>query len=1053
MNPPLSPPAFKFKRPPQDGSLSLTEILLYHAKENPTHPLFRYLDTDGNLKTIDWCQSVRAFQRAAHIIKEHVGLASPEARPVVAILASADHITYFSLIAGALGAGCRVFPLSPRNSKKAILHLLQAAGCSHLLLSSDSTMQELAEDTLAVMGADLAVIPVPSFDVLFNAEESPEPAVAPTSNSFGLDEIVLLLHSSGSVAFPKVIKITQHDLMKFGLCLEYGDIDLCGAIWSAHTLPAFHFAGVIELIWAMMTGITLAVFPPVVPPVVPTAARVLDDAIATNAGFLYCIPAFLELWARDPTRVIALQKFRSVMFAGGPLQPAIGNLLRTNDINIAHMYGSTEVGGLNLILPEKPPVEGWDYFYFSRQVDPVFIPVPEIPGVHRLVVKKCATHAPAVLNTTVDGTPAFDTNDLLVRHQTNHKLWKVYGRQDDQIMHSSGEKTNPTPLEAIILKDTRIKHAVMFGRGEFNAGILVFPAEQFSPADVEGVIHFRREIWPAVQEANEFAPAHSRIFKEMILVADPSKAVELTAKGTVRREATLEIYRDEIQDIYTSVEKSSQTHLTAPESFDASSSLEFVRKVVAEVMMQTPGDDEDIFQHGCDSLQATWIRNSILHALRSSDAVEVEVGTIPDDFVYAQPTIRLLGDYLSQVVSGSLFSAADLPRRVAAMEKMVLKYTQGFPAGPPGSKSLSGPRQEAVLVTGTTGALGSYILAHLLALPEISTVYALNRRGAPLRERQQAAFVNSGIDVELLNSPKLHLLEGDLAAPDFGLDEDTLTEMSAAVTLVIHNGWQVDFNLALHSLEPCVEGTRNLVDFVLTSSRAPRFIFVSTAGVLRNCNESIGPEARVAEAKTAAGQGYAESKWVTEQMLEVVADIAGLDAVIIRPGQLSGGTGGAWKTSEWFPTLLLSSQVLGCLPEIPGHISWVSIHDAAQSLVQMRTSKRRYLHLTHPHPAPLKDIIGTIADELRLTVVSYTQWLELLEASADQDSSGNPGLRLLEFFRAYREVAEEEEPFFSTLLSSTNAQEASSVLAHLPPLGKRDARQWVEYLRTIGYLS
>jgi hypothetical protein len=59
----------------------------------------------------------------------------------------------------------------------------------------------------------------------------------------------------------------------------------------------------------------------------------------------------------------------------------------------------------------------------------------------------------------VDGVSAFDTNDLLIRHPQNRKLWKVYGRQgqlrfvvsyrlalnsneraDDQIMHSNGEK-------------------------------------------------------------------------------------------------------------------------------------------------------------------------------------------------------------------------------------------------------------------------------------------------------------------------------------------------------------------------------------------------------------------------------------------------------------------------------------------------------------------------------------------------------------------------------------------------------------------------------------
>jgi hypothetical protein len=83
----------------------------------------------------------------------------------------------------------------------------------------------------------------------------------------------------------------------------------------------------------MFSGITLAVFPPVVPPVVPTAARVFEAAVATNVAFLYCVPAFLEVriskyhrrivsyrswlfvkvWARDSSRLADLQKFKSVV--------------------------------------------------------------------------------------------------------------------------------------------------------------------------------------------------------------------------------------------------------------------------------------------------------------------------------------------------------------------------------------------------------------------------------------------------------------------------------------------------------------------------------------------------------------------------------------------------------------------------------------------------------------------------------------------------------------------------------------------------------------------
>ncbi|KAJ7139272.1 hypothetical protein C8R44DRAFT_302385 [Mycena epipterygia] len=916
-----------FKAPPSDGPLLFAETLANHAKKNPTHPLFRYV-INGTLKTIPWSDAVRAFRRAAQFVQEQIKIVAPEKRPVVAILASIDQITYLSLVAGVLSAGYQVFPISPRNSELGVMHLLQSTNCSHVLVSAEATTQQLLEGVVAAIttqGGRLQLIPVPSFEHLFGVSNPPDFPPTPRPES---DEVAIIMHSSGSVAFPKVIKITYHSLLQFSLGPNYGELDFCGEVWSTHATPPFHIGGLIQLFWAAFFGMTIAVFPPVVPPIIPTPERVFDDAVASNSTFLFCVPSFLESWAREPARLPALKQFKSVIVAGGPLQPAVGDMLHEKGVKIAHVYGLTETGGLNLFLPRRVPMESWNYFEFSPHIDPVFLPVDGMPNLYRLVVKKCETHAPAVLNTTVDGVPAFDTNDLLVQHPENHKLWKIYGRQDDQIMHSNGEKTNPAPLEAIILKDSRIKHAVMFGRSKFNAGVLLFPWDPFSPADMERVVEFRREIWPAVQKANEYAPTHSRIFKEMILIADPSKPLELTAKGTPRRAASLEMYKDEIRAIYAAAEVSSQTHLAPPKVYDAPSSINFVRSVVRAVMVSPPGDDEDIFQHGCDSLQATWIRNSILHALRTSN--EIEIGTIPDDFVYSHPTMRLLADMLTKVASGASV-LRDISLHASAMEEMVVKYSREFPEH---CGAVDAPKTEAILVTGTTGALGCYTLAHLLTLPEISVVYAFNRTGGSIQERQRTAFVNNGIDEQLLTSPKLRLLEGSLSQTAFGLASDDYDEMREKVTCIIQNAWPVDFNMSISSMEPSVAGTRTLVDFALSSGHTtpPKFIFVSTAGIFRNFKGPIALEENISDPKISAGQGYAESKWVTEQMLEIATQKTALNPIIVRPGQLSGGVGGAWKTSEWFPILLRSSQLMGHLPAISGRISWVPIHQAAKRL-------------------------------------------------------------------------------------------------------------------------
>ncbi|PBK68212.1 hypothetical protein ARMSODRAFT_976064 [Armillaria solidipes] len=95
---------------------------------------------------------------------------------------------------------------------------------------------------------------------------------------------------------------------------------------------------------------------------------------------------------------------------------------------------------------------------------------------------------------------ASDTKDLVQVHPLNRKLFKVYGRADDQIMHSTGEKTNPGPIEAGLTTDKRVAAALMFGRSKFQPGVLILPTleEAFEPNDTTRLAEYRASIWLAL---------------------------------------------------------------------------------------------------------------------------------------------------------------------------------------------------------------------------------------------------------------------------------------------------------------------------------------------------------------------------------------------------------------------------------------------------------------------------------------------------------------------------------------------------------------------------
>lgn len=169
----------------------------------------------------------------------------------------------------------------------------------------------------------------------------------------------------------------------------------------------------------------------------------------------------------------------------------------------------------------------------------------------------------------------------------------------------------------------------------------------------------------------------------------------------------------------------------------------------------------------------------------------MDIAGIPQAIVYAHSTIRTLGESIAALATWNTeTNKHELEEKhIKVMEAMVEEYTRDFSLH---RSSLPTPQQEAILLTGSTGSLGSHILSALLTTPSVARVFALNRpdnsRKATLRERQTAAFQKHGIDVMILDSPKLVLLEGDTSVSDFGLDNETLEDMARSITSIIHNG-------------------------------------------------------------------------------------------------------------------------------------------------------------------------------------------------------------------------------------------------------------------------
>lgn len=75
-----------------------------------------------------------------------------------------------------------------------------------------------------------------------------------------------------------------------------------------------------------------------------------------------------------------------------------------------------------------------------RQRIPICIPPYCVLIYDMFMPQPSRFERPCLFNTTIDGADAYASSDLLAPHPTKPGYWKVHGRVDDQIMHSTGEK-------------------------------------------------------------------------------------------------------------------------------------------------------------------------------------------------------------------------------------------------------------------------------------------------------------------------------------------------------------------------------------------------------------------------------------------------------------------------------------------------------------------------------------------------------------------------------------------------------------------------------------
>ncbi|ETS78506.1 hypothetical protein PFICI_10568 [Pestalotiopsis fici W106-1] len=968
-----------------------------------------------------------------------------------------------ALLLAAIKAGYGLFLTSPRNSAAAHRALFDAIECKTLITSEPTPQPALA----IIEAVEPRHLKVPSLDELYQTNFAP--FVYYKTLEDGRRDPLMIIHTSGSTGIPKPLIWTQETGFRHhqsSACPAPTGIPSLESLYLGKrvlvTVPPFHGAGLGQShLYAIPFGNTIIA--PAATGIV--SAESLVEALGhAPADVALLVPSVVAELAKNPALLhYCAQHLRLIVYIGGDLPQDVGDIVAA-EIPLRCQWGASEVGMPQQLIPrDLDPCKDWRYVRFHPCAGAVFDKVAE--GIFELVIRRQPSLEHTQTAFSIRGQEnlvEYRTGDLFAPHPTVADAWSWKARADDIIVFLNGEKTNPVSMEQhITARNAKLlSGAIVIGTKRFQAALLIEPIKAIETTAQEAALIER--VWPSIEEANRDAPAHARVEKSLVFATAPDRPLVRAGKGTLQRTASLAQYQAEIDEMYERQEMLQDTEeLADVEGFsDASDVVQRIRHVIRSIAGWPNLDDStDIFERGFDSLQALRLTRALRKALHRPD--------LGLSMIYQNHTVSTL--------AAAAMAQTQHGNDQETMESLLATYSQLIRQIPV-PKANDGPLKETplnIILTGSTGTLGTMILRTLLERKDIGHIYCLNRDMDGGHASQSKRFVMLNLEEKLDSG--VTFIRADLAHPRLGLDDAMYETLCKNAHYIVHNAWPVNFNLAFLSFRPQLAGMVNLFSLAAAGATPMRFFFISSVGAVAGLRSKAGmvPEAIVKSLDAAHTNGYSQSKLVSEILCDVAGQHLAMPVRIARVGQVAGPVGvGTWNRTEWLPSLVISSFHLGCVPQDLGQrfsaVDWIPSDALAEIVVDLvatsRSSRKletldtqsngvEVFNLRNPSTTtwsalqPALQEAASVHLHKPLDIVPSFTWLERLQKSSESDTddmaalvAANPAIKLLAFYRNglwAEELAVEP-------MSVDRAVAESPTLRDLPPVRGEWMRKWVE---------
>ena len=237
------------------------------------------------------------------------------------------------------------------------------------------------------------------------------------------------------------------------------------------------------------------------------------------------------------------------------------------------------------------------------------------------------------------------------------------------------------------------------------------------------------------------------------------------------------MYQKEIDILFQNAERDLAVDVAPIDTSNFQALKDTLQQVAEKSMGITlESDDTNFFESGCDSMKAAvlaaTLRQSLQHLAIGNDRFSTRL-------VYEYPSLSQLAHIIYQISRD--------PRNVVnyrnehnqqTLTDLVNSSTIESKFTPPSDIT---QHEYVVLLTGSTGSLGSYLLHECIINPTITSVFCLNRH-QDAESRQIQVNQSRGLTTDF---GQVAFITADLSKDRLGLDDVTYERMLSEVSVII----------------------------------------------------------------------------------------------------------------------------------------------------------------------------------------------------------------------------------------------------------------------------